>query len=240
MSLRQHLLGCRRPFLVLCLAIAMNQLISWAGMLVLGRTPIHESHATLAVSELRVWNLNAFQYHGYGRVVGSYPNTGSFTSMSDQPPEWLDHFPYRELTPSNVGERVSTRIVETCGWPLTCCYTLTTIAFDPVSSGRSASVDGGIRLEALGGGNPVRHKRPPSTLPYRPLWKGYIINVSIWFIAVYASGTIWRWRRAGTRSRRGDCVICGYHVATLARCPECGHYVSRRADVSKRIAEGPP
>jgi len=226
-------------FLVLCLAIGTNQLISWIGMFVLGRTPIRETHVTLAISDFRVWNLNAYEYNGYGRVVGSYPNSGSFTSISDTPPTWLGEFPYRELAPPNVDEHVATRLIETCGWPLACCYAITTIAYDPVTSGRKASINGGIRLETLGGNLSVRRTQPPSTLPYRPIWKGYVTNSAIWFVAIQAITAIWRWRYTWTRLRRGDCVQCGYHVGGLERCPECGAPVPQRRGSRANRPVGP-
>jgi len=62
-------------------------------------------------------------------------------------------------------------------------------------------------------------------LPYRPLWKGVLVNSLTygvcWFFGVGGTRAI----RQSLRRRRGACFNCGYELAGLpdqARCPECG------------------
>lgn len=59
-------------------------------------------------------------------------------------------------------------------------------------------------------------------LPFRPLWLGLLGNAAVYgltvFLAVQAFGA---WRRA-YRRENGKCIGCGYELAGLEGCPECG------------------
>lgn len=59
-------------------------------------------------------------------------------------------------------------------------------------------------------------------LPTIPIWRGMVLNVACygvaWWFLFAAIGLVRRVRRR----RRGGCPKCGYPVADLKRCPECG------------------
>jgi hypothetical protein len=59
-------------------------------------------------------------------------------------------------------------------------------------------------------------------LPLMPVWPGFVINSLVYAtlagVAVCCPGVV----RRAARRRSGRCVMCGYEVAGLARCPECG------------------
>lgn len=59
-------------------------------------------------------------------------------------------------------------------------------------------------------------------LPIRPSWPGFAVNVLVYGAAAYVlQSAVSGWRRR-VRRRRGLCEACGYGVAGLAKCPECG------------------
>lgn len=59
-------------------------------------------------------------------------------------------------------------------------------------------------------------------IPITPLWPGYILNTLFWgglFFAIEFAARFLHHRR---RTRAGDCHHCGYTLAGLSKCPECG------------------
>jgi len=60
------------------------------------------------------------------------------------------------------------------------------------------------------------------TVPLHPVWPGFAVNTlaygAVAWGVLFAPGVVKRWRRR----RRGACVGCGYELAGLVRCPECG------------------
>lgn len=69
---------------------------------------------------------------------------------------------------------------------------------------------------------PVWAGDPPRVWPLYPIASGFALNTVIYAAALagvwWAAGWAKRWRRR----RRGLCERCGYEVAGLAICPECG------------------
>lgn len=59
-------------------------------------------------------------------------------------------------------------------------------------------------------------------LPLRPTWPGFFIDAALYggavWILLVTPGVVVRWRR----KRRGRCPACGYELAGLDTCPECG------------------
>ncbi len=59
-------------------------------------------------------------------------------------------------------------------------------------------------------------------LPLRPIFPGFYINTILWAVLVWLTilgpGQFKRWNR----KRLGKCIACGYEIADLATCPECG------------------
>lgn len=65
-------------------------------------------------------------------------------------------------------------------------------------------------------------KRGGFKVPVQPLWSGLLVNTVVFALPVLSVvwGAAW-WRRRG-RVKRGECLKCGYAMAQLERCPECG------------------
>lgn len=59
-------------------------------------------------------------------------------------------------------------------------------------------------------------------IPLQPLWTGLICNTLIHGGILFLGATTVSARRTARRRRRGQCVHCGYDLAGLATCPECG------------------
>lgn len=60
-------------------------------------------------------------------------------------------------------------------------------------------------------------------LPLMPVWPGFAINTLLYAaVAAALLAGPGKLRRA-LRRRRGQCTRCGYDLAGLAQCPECGH-----------------
>lgn len=59
-------------------------------------------------------------------------------------------------------------------------------------------------------------------IPLQPLWAGLIGNTLIFGGVLFLGSTAVSTRRAARRRRRGQCARCGYDLAGLATCPECG------------------
>jgi len=59
-------------------------------------------------------------------------------------------------------------------------------------------------------------------VPLRPMWAGIFANSvafgALAWLVIFGAG----WIRRRTRAKRGHCVSCGYALAGLVRCPECG------------------
>lgn len=63
---------------------------------------------------------------------------------------------------------------------------------------------------------------PPRVWPLYPIVPGFVLNTVIH--AAVGAGVWWGagWMRRARRRRRGLCEGCGYELAGLAMCPECG------------------
>lgn len=69
----------------------------------------------------------------------------------------------------------------------------------------------------------------PIILSVHPLWPGFIVNTLFWSSVLFALINTPRWIvkaiRNHRRARRGVCLRCGYTLAGLTQCPECGTIV---------------
>lgn len=112
-----------------------------------------------------------------------------------------------------------------CGWPLRSMVSSRLIEED-VLAGKGGTVDRGVwydgivlRSGAVMTMNPYIESR---YIPVRPLCVGFVLNSLVYGVAVwpvlFVPSKVKRWRRR----RRGACVGCGYELAGLVRCPECG------------------
>ena len=87
---------------------------------------------------------------------------------------------------------------------------------------------GAIRVEAVAFGSGIRVPRGSgpaafdSFLPLRPLAVGFTVNALLYtMVAFWVLSIIARWR-ASRRRRVGQCAACGYELAGLRTCAECG------------------
>lgn len=65
-------------------------------------------------------------------------------------------------------------------------------------------------------------------LAVRPVWSGIIVNTAVYSVLAFVVMVLPRVVRRVVRERAGRCVVCGYEVAGLRVCPECGTGVVRR------------
>ncbi|MEZ6235310.1 MAG: hypothetical protein R3B68_14070 [Phycisphaerales bacterium] len=73
-----------------------------------------------------------------------------------------------------------------------------------------------------------------SRVPLRPLWGGVLGNCLFWGVVSFGVGAAFTSWRSSRRVRRGRCRECGYDLAGLPTCPECGR------DAPPRPAKPPP
>jgi hypothetical protein len=60
-------------------------------------------------------------------------------------------------------------------------------------------------------------------VPVEPRWSGLLLNTSLYAAPFAGLLVVWPASRRARRLRRGECVNCGYRLAGLAVCPECGN-----------------
>ncbi len=63
---------------------------------------------------------------------------------------------------------------------------------------------------------------PTAILPLRPVLPGFIVNTLFYTALVFAPVVGARVVRRHRRAKRGRCIACGYELADLTACPECG------------------
>ncbi len=77
-------------------------------------------------------------------------------------------------------------------------------------------IRGGIPIGPIGKNAIDRRK-----LPIMPVWFGFLVNTLLYgalLMTPFVPGAI----RRSSRARKGRCTTCGYDIAGLATCPECG------------------
>lgn len=82
----------------------------------------------------------------------------------------------------------------------------------------------GVGVPRFARARPLGHAQwgIPAVLPLRPIEIGFAANTLFWSVVIaFAAWCIPETRRARWK-RRGLCLGCGYDVASLAACPECG------------------
>lgn len=59
---------------------------------------------------------------------------------------------------------------------------------------------------------------------------GLVVNTLIWAAATSCAFGIWRYGARWYRSRRNECILCGYDLrnSMASRCPECGDKIPAR------------
>ncbi len=74
----------------------------------------------------------------------------------------------------------------------------------------------------------------PPTFPLLPIATGSIANTLIYAAMLWPLFVVLRVLQTARRRRRGQCLACGYDLAALPKCPECG--IDRAAGTSTRKA----
>jgi len=114
------------------------------------------------------------------------------------------------------------------------CRSLSLASADTFDPGSTEPGHGGVRRNhfALDGGwegwvvlDVSWYKRLSASrlaVPIRPIWVGTIANSVLYgalvWLVLFAPGLI----RQRSRAKRGRCVVCGYELAAMVKCPECG------------------
>jgi len=109
------------------------------------------------------------------------------------------------------------------GWPMLTCWCEMYFQFNTSGTSSQLQSPGGILItNAPSIRSDLSDVR---VLPFRPLWKGVLVNSLTygvcWFFGVGGTRAI----RQSLRRRRGACFNCAYELAGLpghACCPECG------------------
>ncbi|MEQ8770179.1 MAG: hypothetical protein RIB60_06690 [Phycisphaerales bacterium] len=66
-------------------------------------------------------------------------------------------------------------------------------------------------------------------VPLTPIWSGLVINTLFYAAVLFVLIHTGRLMRSGWRAGRGGCPSCGYSLAGVDTCPECGWAPKRRA-----------
>jgi hypothetical protein len=70
-------------------------------------------------------------------------------------------------------------------------------------------------------------------LPLMPVWPGFAVNTLLYGafagLVLFAPGAT----RRMLRHRRGACIACGYDLAGLGQCPECGKHAEARGSAGQ-------
>ena len=123
------------------------------------------------------------------------------------------------LTNGRSGPRWS-MFIRSYGWPMLCGRTrdagnVKDATYFPVWSGDWFE---GVVPPPFLNSNPFAY----NCLPLEPLWPGFAANTAFYGGLVWLVGFGPFVLRRTLRRRRGCCVRCGYDLAGLSRCPECG------------------
>jgi hypothetical protein len=133
---------------------------------------------------------------------------GVTTSVHEREEEWLARNDWGRLHAGITTE--DTGYEDARGWPWLALWC-------GIDRGGAWRVEGGLLLTPKAARiDGVR------TLPLRPLWGGFVLNALVYgcvTASLHAAGVGWVRHR---RRRAGRCARCGYDVAGLERCPECG------------------
>lgn len=65
-------------------------------------------------------------------------------------------------------------------------------------------------------------------LPVAPIWSGLVTNTFLYATLIWALMVGLKASTRAYRTHRGRCSECGYELAGLAKCPECGAESARR------------
>lgn len=202
----------RRVLLCIVVGAGLNVLVAWAILFNAAHVPA------------------AYPFAETGETGGAWP----IAPPSTWPREWgrrlristqfgIEIESFSKTRYSEYGDSVSMAVLR-CGWPM---RSLKRGSFGGSTDVESAEDSEVSRWFREGVELPARAKRlityPVSWwLPVRPIWGGFVVNTGVFGGGV---GAVWGLCAAARRGRRrlaGRCVTCGYELAGLSRCPECG------------------
>ena len=125
------------------------------------------------------------------------------------------------------------------GWPIPCLQMRDTGLFSGAASGRALGGLARLGIFTLPSGSAAT--TPPATTartvqdwwiyglqlgahryPLRPLPLAFFVNTLAWSLVVLAAYLIHTRLRDRRRASKGLCTACGYPVAGMSVCPECG------------------
>ncbi|MEZ6243553.1 MAG: hypothetical protein R3B57_10985 [Phycisphaerales bacterium] len=198
----------------------------------------------VVVNVLVAWTLVAIPHQMSWRIE-HFPTEGTIASAGMRtPPGWEPRtlvvrrgFGVRmrlltemEWMGSRLGMMMDSqnRSVNVCeaGWPML------SLRLDGVQSDRYAGASGWLArtwiggleapLRLVGGGGGYGVYLWPDRLPVRPVPLGFVVNSVVYAALVFVMAPMPRRARRWWRGRRGKCRRCGYTLAGLESCPECG------------------
>jgi hypothetical protein len=116
-----------------------------------------------------------------------------------------------------------TKVMLTTGWPLAALQSSAWDVTAPAArAGPARAWASGLAWRKTSDG----HFYPPRNLPIRPVWWALAADAVLWGLAAWGTARGWAAMRRSKRRRRRQCERCGYPVADLKRCPECGGVAS--------------
>jgi hypothetical protein len=63
---------------------------------------------------------------------------------------------------------------------------------------------------------------PNPVVPLRPIWPGFALDTAFYGTLAFLLWSAPRFVKRTRRRRRGLCVVCGYDLRGMQKCPECG------------------
>lgn len=126
------------------------------------------------------------------------------------------------MTSGEPDVRTITRLV--CGWP---CRALAA-SIDAHVEGSPPLARDSTTHDAIDLGDRLRWTQRDSFthsryLPIRPRPVGFVLNTLAYALLLVTLGGTVKRARSLMRRRAGRCTSCGYQLAGLSRCPECGN-----------------
>ena len=85
---------------------------------------------------------------------------------------------------------------------------------------------GGVLVPGLGLGATIPNTPQRVLIPLTPILGGLIVDTVFYAVLLAAGVELYRSLRRRVRLARGRCGSCGYDLAGLDKCPECGKGVA--------------